>query len=116
MRRTGRETGERDRLVRVVAEAGVKLLQREGGDVAKVVWGLGGELLAPHIDVERVTRFFGEPQHRPIRMNRIDCEGGRAGGCRSRGGTPSVSSRTGTIAAPTGTRPRCRRRRLATSS
>ena len=39
-----------------------RILQQEEGGLAKVVWGLGGEVLAPHIDVERVTRFF-EEQH-----------------------------------------------------
>ena len=28
-----------------------------------MVWGLGGKLLAPHIEVERVTRFVGEQHH-----------------------------------------------------
>ena len=37
-----------------------EILQREGGDLPKVVWGLGGKLLVSHIDAERVTRFFGE--------------------------------------------------------
>ena len=54
--------GERDRLVRVVAMVRGEILQREGGDLAKVVWRRGGKLLAPHIDAERVTRFLGE-QH-----------------------------------------------------
>ena len=39
---------------------GEEVLLRKGGDVGKVVWALGGELLAPHIDVERVKNFFGE--------------------------------------------------------
>ena len=49
----------------MVANVGGKILQREGGDLAKVVWGLGGKLLAVHIDAERVTIFFGE-QHIPL--------------------------------------------------
>ena len=44
----------------MVAKVGAEILQREGGDLAKVVWGLGGKLLAPYIDAERVTRFVGE--------------------------------------------------------
>ena len=28
-----------------------------------MVWGLGGKILAPHIEVGRVTRFFGEQHH-----------------------------------------------------
>ena len=46
----------------MVANVGGKILQREGGDLAKVVWGLGGIFLAPHIEVGRVTRLIGE-QH-----------------------------------------------------
>ena len=37
LRRIGGETEERDRLVQVMTEAEGKLLQREGGDLAKVV-------------------------------------------------------------------------------
>ena len=61
MGKTGDNAEERDRLVRVVANVEGGILQREG-DLAKVLWGLRGKFLAPHIDAERVTRFFRE-QH-----------------------------------------------------
>ena len=47
LRRTGGKVGERDRLVRVVAEARGKVWQRERGDLANVVWGLGGNCCLP---------------------------------------------------------------------
>ena len=83
MGETGGNAEERDRLVRVVATVGGKILQREGGGLEKVVRGLGGKLQAPDIDAERVTRFFGE-QHNidQFALKRADREGGRAGGCR----------------------------------
>ena len=34
------------------------MLLRKGGNVEKVLWALGGELLAPHIGVERVNDFL----------------------------------------------------------
>ena len=46
----------------MAAEFGGKMQQREGGHLAKVKWELGGTSLAPHIDAQRVTKFFGE-QH-----------------------------------------------------
>ena len=39
------------------------MLLRKGRDVGKVVWALGGEVLASHIDVERMKKFLGE-QHK----------------------------------------------------
>ena len=48
--------------MRVLAKAEGKFLQREGRDLAKVVWGWVGELLTPYIDAERETRWFGK-QH-----------------------------------------------------
>ena len=58
-------TEERDRLVRKVANVGGEILQREseGGDLAMVVWGLGGKLLALHKEVAWVTRFFEEQRN-----------------------------------------------------
>ena len=67
----GGETGEWDWLARVVAEAGGEVLQREGNDLAKVVRGLEGELLAPHIDAKWLTRFFGE-QHNIDQFKRLE--------------------------------------------
>ena len=58
--KTGKDAVEKDRLLGVVARLGKEMLLRKGGDVGKVVWALGGELLAPHIDVKRVKKFFGE--------------------------------------------------------
>ena len=49
------EDGGRRRCER---STGGKMLRRKGGGEGKVVWGLGGELLAPHIDVGRATDFF----------------------------------------------------------
>ena len=48
MRKIMGETGEWNRLVRVVAEAGAKLLKREGDDLAKVVWVEGGATGSPY--------------------------------------------------------------------
>ena len=43
----------------------------KGGDVGKVVWAFGGELLDPHIDVERVKKFFGQ-QHKVDHFARLE--------------------------------------------
>lgn len=58
LRRAGGETEERDRLVKEVAEAGGKSLQREQDDLAKVGWELRGELLDSLIDAVWVTKGF----------------------------------------------------------
>ena len=50
---------ERYRLLRVVVDARGKILQREGDGLVKVVWGLRGNLLSPHVHAERVTNIFG---------------------------------------------------------
>lgn len=60
--KTGDDAEERDPLLGVVANAGWTIRLRSKGDVAKMVWGLGGELLAPHMDADQVTKLFGE-QH-----------------------------------------------------
>ena len=52
--KTGEDAVERDRLLRVVTRLREWMLLRKGGDLGEVVWALGKELLAPHIDVERV--------------------------------------------------------------
>ena len=62
---------ERDRLLRAVADARRKILQREGGDFAKWCGGLGWELLAPHIDAERVAKTFRE-QHSIDQFARLE--------------------------------------------
>ena len=54
---------ERNRLLRLVVDAGEKILQRERRGLAKVVWGLGRKLLTHHIDADRVTIFFGEQRN-----------------------------------------------------
>ena len=51
---------DRGRRLRVVETVGGKILQRERGSISpKVVWGLEGGLLAPHIDVEWLIIFSG---------------------------------------------------------
>ena len=49
-RNTGIDADERKRMLQVVARLVEEMLLRKGGDVGKVVWALGGELLAPHIE------------------------------------------------------------------
>lgn len=60
MGKTENDVEERGRPIRVVAEVGADTLQREGGDLAKAAWRLGGGLPAPHIDPERVANLFGD--------------------------------------------------------
>ena len=60
---TGEDTDKRNRLLGVVTRLEEEMPLRKGGDVGKAVWASGGELLAPHIDVERVKNYFGE-QHK----------------------------------------------------
>ena len=86
MRGTGENAEERDRLVQVVETVGGNILQQEGGDLAKVAWGLGGESLALQLDAEWVTRFVGEQNNiDQFALSRAECEGARAGGCRPGG-------------------------------
>ena len=67
--RTGGETGERDRLIRVVAGEMAKVLQREGGDWAKVEWGLsGGVTSSPCGCGAGDQRFRRTAQHWRIQM------------------------------------------------
>ena len=54
-----------------MARLGGEMLPRKGGDVGNVVWAFGGELLAPHIDVERGKNFFGE-QHKVDHFARLE--------------------------------------------
>ncbi|CAN0377104.1 unnamed protein product [Laminaria digitata] len=82
LRKTGDDVGERDRLIMAVAEVGGEILQRKGGELAEVVWELGGELLAPHIDKERF--FWETAQDRPVCTVGTDRQGRRAGRCWSR--------------------------------
>ena len=44
---TGNDAKDRHRLFRMVANVGGTILQREGGDLAKVLWGLGGNYWHP---------------------------------------------------------------------
>ena len=55
----GEDADKKDRLSGVVTRLGEEMPLRKGRNVGKVVWALGGELLAPHIDVERVKIFLG---------------------------------------------------------
>ena len=58
--KTGDDADERDRLLGVVARLGEDMLLRKRGDVGKVMWASGGELFAPHTDVDRVKKCFWE--------------------------------------------------------
>ena len=57
---TGENVDKWDRLIVVVKNVGGKIIQREGGDLARVVWGLGGTVPSTCIDAKRVTILFGE--------------------------------------------------------
>ena len=80
----GEDADERDRLSGVVTRLGEEMPLRKGRNVGKVVWALGGELLAPHIDVERVKIFLGNNTRSTVRKTGTDSEGRRAGGCGTR--------------------------------
>ena len=82
-----------------------------------MVWALGGELLAPHFDVEQVKNVFGE-QHQIDQLALL--------GQMARVGTPvdvapggkvisSGNWHKGTVAAPDDTWSRCRRTQWETS-
>ena len=57
-----------------------EMLLREGGHVGIVVWALRGEPPAPHMDVERVTKFFAE-RHKVDQVALLE-QIARVGACR----------------------------------
>ena len=50
-------------LVRVVANAGGDMSQREGDGSVNIMWGLERKSLEPHTDAERARKLFGEPHN-----------------------------------------------------
>ena len=59
MREIGGDAEQRDWLARWWQVSAGRSHRREGGDFAKIVLWLGGKLLAPHADADRVTKFLG---------------------------------------------------------